>query len=93
VDHLKPKQYILPMHIGTARYDELLPVDELIDDSPYPCAVVRDGIMVYSKDPRNNVPWLKENTRESDNTLVLEKHDKKRAVIVNLHYWPQVKKK
>jgi L-ascorbate metabolism protein UlaG (beta-lactamase superfamily) len=93
VDHLKPKQYILPMHIGNARYDDLLPVDEFIDDSPYPCAVVRDGMLVYSKSARNNVPWLRENSRESDNTLVLEKHDQKRPVVVNLHYWPQLKKK
>ena len=42
IDHLKPKQFILPMHIGNARYDDLLPVDEFIDDSPYPCAIVRD---------------------------------------------------
>jgi len=93
VDQLKPKHYIFPMHIGNARYDDLLPVDEFIDDSPYPCAIVRAGMLVFSKDARNNVPWLRENARESDNTLVLEKHDQKRAVIVNLHYWPQAKKK
>jgi L-ascorbate metabolism protein UlaG (beta-lactamase superfamily) len=93
IDQLKPKQYIFPMHIGNARYDELLPVDEFIDDNAYPCAIVRDGMLVFSKSPRDNVRWLRENTRESDNTLVLEKHDQKRAVIVNLHYWPQVKKK
>src|SRR5262249_51540641 len=90
---LKPKQYILPMHIGNARYDDLLPVDEFIDDNPFPCAIVRDGILVYSKNRRNNVAWLKENTRESDNTLVLERHNLKDPVIVNLHYWPQPKKK
>jgi L-ascorbate metabolism protein UlaG (beta-lactamase superfamily) len=93
VEQIKPKQYIFPMHIGNARYDDLLPVDEFIDDNPYPCAIVRDGMLVYSKNPRNNVPWLKENSRESDNTLILEKHDQKRPVIVNLHYWPQSKKK
>jgi L-ascorbate metabolism protein UlaG (beta-lactamase superfamily) len=93
IDQLKPKQYIFPMHIGNARYDELLPVDEFIDDNPYPCAIVREGMLVYSKNPRDNVRWLRENTRESDNTLVLEKHDQKRAVIVNLHYWPSKKKK
>jgi L-ascorbate metabolism protein UlaG (beta-lactamase superfamily) len=93
IDQLKPKQFIFPMHIGNARYDELLPVDEFIDDNPYPCAIVRDGMLVYSKNPRDNVRWLRENTRESDNTLVLEKHDQKRAVIVNLHYWPQPNKK
>jgi hypothetical protein len=81
------------MHIGNARYEDLLPVDEFIDDSPNPCAIVRDGTLVYSKEPRKNITWLKENTRESDNTLVLEKHDQKRAVIVNLHYWPQAIKK
>jgi len=90
---LKPTQYIFPMHIGTVRYGELLPVDEFIDESPFPCAIVRDGALVYSNNARNNVAWLKENTRNSDNTLVLEKHNQKRAVIVNLHYWPQAKKK
>ncbi len=93
IDHLKPKQFILPMHIGNARYDDLLPVDEFIDDSPYPCAIVRDGALVYSKNARNNVGWLKDNAKTSDNTLVLEKHDQKRAVIVNLHYWPSANKK
>jgi L-ascorbate metabolism protein UlaG (beta-lactamase superfamily) len=93
IDQLKPRQYIFPMHIGNARYDELLPVDEFIDDNPHPCAIVRDGMLVYSKSPRDNVRWFRENTRESDNTLVLEKHDQKQAVIVNLHYWPQTKKK
>jgi L-ascorbate metabolism protein UlaG (beta-lactamase superfamily) len=93
VDRLRPTQYILPMHIGNARYDDLLPVDEFIDDSPYPCAIVRDGSLVYSPSPRSNVAWLKANTKNSDNTLVLEKHDQKRAVIVNLHYWPSAAKK
>jgi L-ascorbate metabolism protein UlaG (beta-lactamase superfamily) len=93
LNQIKPKQYVFPMHIGNARYDDLLPVDEFIDDNPCPCAIVRDGILVYNKNPRTNVQWLKVNTRESDNTLVLERHDQKRAVIVNLHYWPQANKK
>lgn len=93
VADIKPKQFILPMHIGNRRYEDLLPVDEFIDDSPYPCAIVRDGILVYSKNARNNVQWLRENTNESDNTLVYEADAKRKGpVVVNLHYWPQPKK-
>ena len=51
------------------------------------------GGLVYSKNARENVGWLKANARTSDNTLVLEKHNQKRAVIVNLHYWPSANKK
>jgi L-ascorbate metabolism protein UlaG (beta-lactamase superfamily) len=93
LDKLKPKQYVLPMHIGTKVYDELLPVDEFIDDSPYPCAIVREGKLVYSLRAHDNVAWLKENSRDSDNTLVLDRHAQKMPVIVNLHYWPQTVKK
>ena len=32
VDQIRPTQFMLPMHIGNARYDDLLPVDEFIDD-------------------------------------------------------------
>jgi L-ascorbate metabolism protein UlaG (beta-lactamase superfamily) len=93
IDQIKPKQFILPMHIGTNRYEDLLPVDEFIDDSPYPCAIVRDGTLHFSKNARNNVAWLKENTRNSDNTLVLERHSQKKAIVVNLNYWPQPSEK
>jgi len=93
VDQIKPKQYIFPMHIGTTHYGDLLPVYEFIDDSPYPCAIVRDGVLMYSQKARNNVAWLKENGRDADNKLVLEKHEQKKAVIVNLHYWPRATKK
>jgi L-ascorbate metabolism protein UlaG (beta-lactamase superfamily) len=93
LDQIKPKQYVLPMHIGNSRYSDLLPVDEFIDESPYPCAIVRDGTLHFSKNSRNNVAWLRENTRNSDNTLVLERHQQKRAIVVNLHYWPQVQEK
>ena len=31
IAQLKPKRYIIPMHYGTAVYDELLPLDEFLD--------------------------------------------------------------
>jgi L-ascorbate metabolism protein UlaG (beta-lactamase superfamily) len=93
IDQLKPKQFILPMHIGTNRYDELLPVDEFIDEGPYPCAIVRDGALLFSNSARNNVAWLKENTRNSHNALVLERHKQTKPIVVNLNYWPQVSDK
>jgi L-ascorbate metabolism protein UlaG (beta-lactamase superfamily) len=31
---LKPRQYIVPMHYGTAVFDEVLPVDEFLEDWP-----------------------------------------------------------
>ena len=94
VKQIKPKQFILPMHIGNARYDDLLPVDEFIDESPYKCAIVRDGVLLYSANPKNNVAWLREQYRTADNMLVLERDENRKGpVIVNLHYWPQAKKK
>jgi L-ascorbate metabolism protein UlaG (beta-lactamase superfamily) len=90
VQQIKPKEFILPMHIGNARYDDLLPVDEFIDDAPWKCAIVRDGKLLYSANPRSNVLWLRQNTKDSDNTLVLERDaSRKGPAIVNLHYWPQ----
>src|SRR5262249_22724611 len=32
VEHLKPKQYILPMHYGTKVFMDLLPPDEFLED-------------------------------------------------------------
>jgi L-ascorbate metabolism protein UlaG (beta-lactamase superfamily) len=93
VKDIKPKEFILPMHIGTSRYDDLLPVDEFIDENIYKCALIRDGVFVYSPGPRSNVNWLRMNTKESDNTIVLERDaNRKGPIIVNLHYWPQTKK-
>ena len=95
VDQIKPKEFILPMHIGNRRYDELLTVDEFIDDNPIKCAVVRNDVLVYSKSPATNVSWLREMDKAPyDNTLVLERDAaRKGPVIVNLHYWPQADRK
>jgi len=95
VNQIKPKEFILPMHIGNRRYDELLPVDEFIDDNPIKCAVIRNDVLVYSKSPATNVSWLREMERTPyDNTLVLERDPaRKGPVIVNLHYWPQADRK
>jgi len=94
VNQIKPREFILPMHIGTVRYTDLLPVDEFIEDNPLQCAVVRDGKLIYNKDRANRLGWLREESKGSDNTLVLERDpNRKGPVIVNLHYWPQVGKK
>jgi L-ascorbate metabolism protein UlaG (beta-lactamase superfamily) len=34
LEQLKPRQYILPMHYGTAVYDEVMPPDEFLEDLP-----------------------------------------------------------
>ena len=34
VAQLKPRQYIVPMHYGTAVFDEVLPVDEFLEEWP-----------------------------------------------------------
>lgn len=34
VSQLKPRQYVVPMHYGTAVFDEVLPVDEFLEDWP-----------------------------------------------------------
>jgi L-ascorbate metabolism protein UlaG (beta-lactamase superfamily) len=93
VKDIKPKEFILPMHIGTSRYDDLLPVDEFLDENIYKCALIRDGVFVYSPGPRQNVSWLRMNAKESDNMLVLDRDpNRKGPIIVNLNYWPQAKK-
>ncbi len=94
LEQIKPKEFVLPMHIGTYKYDDLLPVDEFIDGIRYPCAIVRNDTLVYNKEPGKNVEWVKANSRTGDNMLILERDPaRKGPVIVNLHYWPQTDKK
>jgi L-ascorbate metabolism protein UlaG (beta-lactamase superfamily) len=94
LNQIKPKEFVLPMHIGTYRYDDLLPVDEFVDGNPLPCAIVRDYKLIYNKEPGKNPEWVRTNSLKGDNMLILERDPaRKGPVIVNLHYWPQTDKK
>jgi L-ascorbate metabolism protein UlaG (beta-lactamase superfamily) len=94
LQQIKPKQFVFAMHIGTRVYDDLLPIDEFVDENPYPVAVVRDDVLVVNPKARENVSWLRKESPKSDNTIVLDRTDKgPRPVIVGLHYWPQAEKK
>jgi L-ascorbate metabolism protein UlaG (beta-lactamase superfamily) len=33
VKQIKPRRYVIPMHFGTAVYDDVLPADEFLDES------------------------------------------------------------
>jgi L-ascorbate metabolism protein UlaG (beta-lactamase superfamily) len=91
---IKPKEFVMAMHIGTYVYDDLLPIDEFVDENPYPAAVVRDDVLVVNPKPRQNAAWLRKESPKSDNTLVLDRQgDRPHPVIVGLHYWPQKEKK
>jgi L-ascorbate metabolism protein UlaG (beta-lactamase superfamily) len=87
---IKPKEYVFAMHIGTRVYDDLLPIDEFVDENPYPVGVVIDDAIVVNKKPRDNIVWLRQYTPKSDNTVVLDrKDDRPHPVVLGLHYWPQ----
>lgn len=94
VAQIKPKEYVFAMHLGTNVYDDLLPIDEFVDENPYPVAVVRDGALIVNKDASRNAAWLKTESVKSDNTIALDRKDARpRPVIVGLHYWPRQKDK
>jgi L-ascorbate metabolism protein UlaG (beta-lactamase superfamily) len=90
---LKPREYVIPMHYGNIRYDDLLPVDEFIDDNPFPVALSKDDKLVINKDAKMNVQFVKRQIISTDNSLTLDR-DKARPhpVITVLHWWPQVRK-
>jgi L-ascorbate metabolism protein UlaG (beta-lactamase superfamily) len=92
---IKPKEYVMAMHIGTDRYFDLLTIEEFVDGNPYRVAVSRDDkIRVkLNSDASDNYTWLKKESPQSDNTLILDRNDDRpRPVIVGLHYWPQASK-
>jgi L-ascorbate metabolism protein UlaG (beta-lactamase superfamily) len=94
LQQIKPKHFVFAMHIGTRVYDDLLPIDEFVDENPYPVAVVRDEVLIVNPKARENISWLRKESPKSDNTIVLDRTDKgPRPVIVGLHYWPQAEKK
>jgi hypothetical protein len=95
VEQIKPREYILPMHYGNVRYEDLLTVDEFLDENPAPAmAVSRDNALLINKDRAMNSRFLRMWSAKSDNTLVLDKDkDRPRPLLTVLHWWPQVGKK
>lgn len=62
VDQIKPKEYILPMHYGTAVFDELLTADEFLEQFEEKEVVrardVKDNKLVLNKDARRPRPLV-----------------------------------
>jgi L-ascorbate metabolism protein UlaG (beta-lactamase superfamily) len=93
-EQIKPREYILPMHYGNIRYDDLLPVDEFLDENPATVALVKDGELMINKDKPMNARFVKANIIKTDNTLVLDRDpNRPRPLLTVLHWWPQIGKK
>jgi L-ascorbate metabolism protein UlaG (beta-lactamase superfamily) len=59
VAQIKPREYILPMHFGTAVFDELLPVTEFLDEQPRShVAKSKDNRLVLNRDPQRPRPLI-----------------------------------
>jgi L-ascorbate metabolism protein UlaG (beta-lactamase superfamily) len=59
VEQLKPKEYIIPMHYGTPRDDDLLPPTEFLEDQPKErVAIMRDNKLLLNRDPRRPRPLI-----------------------------------
>jgi L-ascorbate metabolism protein UlaG (beta-lactamase superfamily) len=59
VEQLKPKEYIIPMHYGTPRFDDLLPPTEFLEDQPKErVAISKDNRLVLNRDPRRPRPLI-----------------------------------
>jgi L-ascorbate metabolism protein UlaG (beta-lactamase superfamily) len=94
VAQLKPREFILPMHYGNIRYDDLLPIDEFLDENPMPVALSKNDTLLINKDPKMSVQFVKRQIITSDNTLVLDRDPARpRPLITVLHWWPQPGKK
>jgi L-ascorbate metabolism protein UlaG (beta-lactamase superfamily) len=94
VEQLRPKEYVIPMHYGNARYSDLLTIDEFLDDNPAPAlALSKDDALVISKDRKE---WGRLANRESikaDNTLILDRDpNRPRPLLTVLNWMPQLKK-
>jgi L-ascorbate metabolism protein UlaG (beta-lactamase superfamily) len=93
-EQLKPREYILPMHYGNVRYEDLLTVDEFLDDNPATVALVKDGGLMINKDKAMNARFVRTNILKTDNTLVLDRDpNRPRPLLTVLHWWPQIGKK
>jgi L-ascorbate metabolism protein UlaG (beta-lactamase superfamily) len=91
---LKPREYVIPMHYGNIRYDDLLPVDEFLEDNPLPVALSKDGKLLVNKEPKMNAPFVRRQIIGTDNNLTLDRDPgRPRPVVTVLHWWPQVGKK
>lgn len=95
MEQLKPREYVLPMHYGNIRFEDLLTVDEFLEDNPAPAiAVSRDNALLINKDSKQNARFLRMWSAKSDNTIVLDRDkDRPRPLVTVLHWWPQVGKK
>jgi L-ascorbate metabolism protein UlaG (beta-lactamase superfamily) len=95
VRQLKPKEYILPMHYGNIRFEDLLTVDEFLDGPPAAgVALSRNGGLLFSKDDKDHARFVRTGILASDNTLTLDRDPKRpRPAVVVLHWWPQPGKK
>jgi L-ascorbate metabolism protein UlaG (beta-lactamase superfamily) len=93
VAKVKPREFVIPMHYGNARYEDLLPVDEFIDESPLPVALSKDDKLILNKDAKANVAFVKRQIAATDNNLILERDaGRPHPVVVVLHWWPQQRK-
>jgi L-ascorbate metabolism protein UlaG (beta-lactamase superfamily) len=59
VEQLKPKEYIIPMHYGTPRFDDLLPPTEFLEDQPKArVAIAKDNKFTLNLDPQRPRPLI-----------------------------------
>ena len=94
VAQIKPREYILPMHYGNIRYDDLLSIDEFLDENPMAVALSKDGKLLINKDASKHIQFVKRQIITTDNTLVLDRDPQRpRPLITVLHWWPQLGKK
>ena len=60
VKQLKPKEYILPMHYGNIRYEDLLTVDEFLDGAPAgSVALSKNGGLVHDKEGKDHARFVR----------------------------------
>jgi L-ascorbate metabolism protein UlaG (beta-lactamase superfamily) len=60
VDQLKPKMYVVPMHFGTKAFDQVLPVDEIVDnwDAEFVRKTSKTNKLVIETDFKTKQPIL-----------------------------------
>jgi L-ascorbate metabolism protein UlaG (beta-lactamase superfamily) len=60
VDQLKPKMYVVPMHYGTKVFDQVLPVDEIVDnwDAEFVRKTEKTNKLVIESDFKTKQPVL-----------------------------------
>lgn len=93
VAQVKPREFVIPMHYGNARYEDLLTIDEFIDENPLPIALSKDDKLILNKDAKTNVQFVKRQIAATDSNLILERDaNRPHPVIAVLHWWPQQRK-